>query len=119
MLGLAWSDVTFYVVGSSTADALRSMPKSSFTPSEEKVLGSHTGSGEALARFIVEHLADPTAEKLLYLKGDKNRETLPEILNEHNVNWDGVQAYETRGSSGFKGDLEALVKSQPHFGLMI
>jgi uroporphyrinogen-III synthase len=117
MLELAWSDVTFYVVGSATAESLKSMPNSPYTPSRDKVLGSHTGNGEALAKFIVEHLAEPTEKKLLYLKGDKNRETLPDILNEHNIKWDGVQVYETRGSSSFKNDLEALTGSQAPFGL--
>lgn len=94
------------------------MPQSHYTPSPTNIRGSESGNGEALARFIVNDL-DRSGEKrkrLLYLTGDKNRDTLPKILHEAGVELDNVQVYETRGSPTFEKDLIALLGDQNSLG---
>ncbi|KAI5983290.1 hypothetical protein EDD15DRAFT_2316713 [Pisolithus albus] len=44
---------------------------------------SEAGSAEKLARFILEDV--PESKKMLYLTGDKNRDTMPKILNQRGV----------------------------------
>lgn len=48
--------------------------------------------------------------KLLYLTGDKNRETLPEILREGGLELRSLKVYETRGSSRFEEELGEVVR---------
>ncbi|KAH9919039.1 tetrapyrrole biosynthesis uroporphyrinogen III synthase [Fomitopsis serialis] len=111
-----WSTVPFYVVGEATATALLSIRSivgkyPGYAPSEENVRGAgSTGTSEKLARFIVDELSsappDSARRRLLYLTGDKNRDTLPRVLEEGGVHAVPVQVYETHGSSTFGADLE-------------
>jgi uroporphyrinogen-III synthase len=61
----------------------------------------------------MDDLPDVEGKRLLYLTGDKNRDTLPKILAAARVNLQSLQVYETQGSSTLAKDLERLVKSTP------
>lgn len=69
-----------------------------------------------MARFIVDDLESPDEKRLLYLTGDKNRDTLPKILRQAGIELDDVQVYETRGSPAFENDLKALLGDETFFG---
>lgn len=80
------------------------------TPELPDIQGQHCGNAENLASFI-EDLLGQSAVKLLYLTGDKNRDTLTRKFENSNVKLVPLQVYETRTSSVFhtnlKGALEA------------
>ncbi|KAJ4481004.1 tetrapyrrole biosynthesis, uroporphyrinogen III synthase [Lentinula aciculospora] len=100
-----WLKVPFYVVGTATANSL-----SEISPQSDQIRGEHSGTAEQLARFILE---EPNCSKrLLYLIGDKNRETLTKILNEGQVDLLPLQVYETSGSSKFPVDLSEALKGR-------
>jgi uroporphyrinogen-III synthase len=108
-----WRALPFYVVGAATsrvieeADAAR--PE---LPVPSDVRGAaEAGTGEKLARFVLDDLAeDARGARLLYLTGDKNKETLPEILKDGGVILDTVQAYATQGAASFPEDLRRIVE---------
>jgi hypothetical protein len=108
--------IPFYVVGEATAKALAAIGAicgpGPCTPSDIRG-GSQTGTSERLAHFILNNLPEREGIKLLYLTGDKNRNTLPKILTERCVTLESLQVYETRSSSTFAKDLESVVKSTP------
>ncbi|KAI8992799.1 tetrapyrrole biosynthesis uroporphyrinogen III synthase [Trametes punicea] len=118
--GLDWSSIPFYAVGAATASALSAIgvayPTSPYAPRDIRG-GTESGTAEKLAHFILDDLArTPSAENrtLLYLTGDKNRDTLPKILGGGGVNLDSLQVYATQGSSKFEQDLkEALGEMAP------
>jgi uroporphyrinogen-III synthase len=99
-----WKDIPFYVVGKATA---ASLPRY-----VSNILGEDSGTGEALAKFIVQHRnGQPT--KLLYLKGDKNKDTVPRILKDAGIDLHTVQVYGTQGSSQFPMGLEKVLRQMP------
>ena len=113
----SWSTVPFYVVGKATASALSSLPHlfppvyHYLLPSPTMIRGQESGNAEQLANFIVQDVkANGQNPNLLYLTGDKNRETLPSILNNAGLNFDPVEVYGTTGSSSFKDDLQKVVE---------
>ena len=108
MVNTDWTHTPFYVVGNATAASL----------SEIREVAGHTllapvdirgaaesGTSEKLAHFILEDLPAARPTKLLYLTGDKNRDTMPSILREGGVELQFLQAYATQGSSTFAADL--------------
>ncbi len=112
-----WFTVPFYVVGKATASALSSLhdlfpaTHHHLLPSPAMIRGQESGNAEQLANFIVQDIqANGHESNLLYLKGDKNRETLPSILNAASLKFDPVQVYGTTGSSSFKDDLERVIE---------
>ncbi|KAF8519380.1 tetrapyrrole biosynthesis, uroporphyrinogen III synthase [Hysterangium stoloniferum] len=103
-----WSQTPFYVVGMSTARTLQRMTE--LYPekfSESLILGAtQSGKSESLARFILSDLPSRhTQGKLLYLTGDKNRDTLRQIMSENNIDVKDLMVYETAA----RGDLEEIV----------
>ncbi|KIJ34923.1 hypothetical protein M422DRAFT_181486 [Sphaerobolus stellatus SS14] len=93
-----WSQIPFYVVGEATARPLRQMTRSHPTKfSESLILGAaQTGKAESLAQFILDDLpARRRGKKLLYLTGDKNRDTFHRILTENGVNIQSLMVYGT------------------------
>jgi len=111
-----WSSVPFYVVGDATAKALADVSElygpGPSTPRDIRG-GSQTGTSERLGHFILDDLPAKEGTKLLYLTGDKNRDTLPNILADAHVILESIQVYGTKGSSTFAKDLENVVKSIP------
>ena len=103
-----WRAMRFYVVGPATAAALLArLPN----PPED-VRGTESGTAEQLARYIVH---DATREeRLLYLTGDKNRETLPRIVQEGLG--EGVlrelRVYATRGVRDFESSLTRALQGE-------
>ncbi|KAI0655687.1 tetrapyrrole biosynthesis uroporphyrinogen III synthase [Cubamyces menziesii] len=111
----SWSTVPFYVVGAATASALSTIrtafPTSPYAPHNIRG-GAESGTAEKLAKFILTDLpeAPPSASRtLLYLTGDKNRDTLPKILGEGGLKLESLQVYATQGSSTFEEDLKAAL----------
>ncbi|TFK37545.1 tetrapyrrole biosynthesis, uroporphyrinogen III synthase [Crucibulum laeve] len=108
----AWSSVPFYVVGQGTGSALSELAESyasiGFKPTN--IRGEDAGTGERLARFIVEDYSTRD-NKLFYLTGDKNRDTIPKILKEGGVDFQSLQVYNTQGSSHFESNLENAIAS--------
>ncbi|OBZ74927.1 Uroporphyrinogen-III synthase [Grifola frondosa] len=76
--------------------------------------GSESGTSERLAQFILRDLrATSGSKKLLYLTGDKNRDTLPNILKAGGLELQPLQVYETQGSSTFAQDLKIAIDEIP------
>ncbi|KZT65088.1 tetrapyrrole biosynthesis, uroporphyrinogen III synthase [Daedalea quercina L-15889] len=118
--GTHWSTVPFYVVGEATEKVLLSIRDivgkyPEYAPSQANIHGAaSTGTSEKLARLIVDDLSDAPPEdvcrRLLYLTGDKNRDTLPRILAEGGVRVEPLQVYETHGSDTFDADLAEAIR---------
>ncbi|KAF9502103.1 tetrapyrrole biosynthesis, uroporphyrinogen III synthase [Pleurotus eryngii] len=107
-----WCALPFYVVGKSTASALREIDGA-----PKDIRGEDSGNAEQLARYILND-ARRMSGKLLYLTGDKNRDTLPSILASNNLILHQLQVYETRGSARFASDLaDVLSKGTDDTGL--
>ncbi|KAF5353240.1 hypothetical protein D9756_007891 [Leucocoprinus leucothites] len=101
---VAWTKVPFYVVGKGTAAALeefRELCLESGVNSTLDIRGQETGTGEQLAHFILEDIrGDRDSNNLLYLTGDKNRDTVSKILSSEeakasNITLHTLQVYET------------------------
>lgn len=108
--------VPFFVVGHPTCTALHRAP---CAPRPEQVLGADEGgTGERLAEYIVryfaagEHSDAPRRgrkPRLLYLTGDKNRDTLPRILSAGGIDLEPLQVYSTCRCPEFEARLEAVL----------
>jgi uroporphyrinogen-III synthase len=111
-----WSALPFYAVGNATAKSLRSMRDffgdTVLVPKDVRG-GSESGRGDRLARFILDNLPRTGSKKLLYLTGDKNKDTIPRILIDGGLELDSLKVYETHGSPNFLKDLGTVVNSPP------
>ena len=109
-----WSTVPFYVVGQATASALKGLENlyAGIGFCRLDIRGASSGTAEQLAHFI---LNDPTSRsgQLLYLTGDKNRDTLPNILSGGGIELHPLRVYETQGSSTFEQELLVALESFP------
>lgn len=79
-----WEDAPAFVVGPKTADRFRDLGFD--------VRGEETGSAEALVSVIADQRPE---EPLLFLAGDRRRDTLPEGLVAANVSFEEEVVYET------------------------
>ena len=87
----SWCSIPFFVVGPATASALAPL-----LPSPPPAFfGSSTGTAALLAATIASHFPTPPPLPLLYLTGDKNRDTLPSALERAGLATHRVQVYET------------------------
>ncbi|KAJ7608129.1 tetrapyrrole biosynthesis, uroporphyrinogen III synthase [Mycena polygramma] len=94
-----WSSTPFYVVGKSTASSLKAIrdahPHSRLVPTD--IRGESSGTSEQLANFIIADLDSLPPESkqkpFLYLTGDKNRDTLPDILHNGNIEHGPLQIW--------------------------
>lgn len=85
-------------MGDATARPLRKMATSHPTKfSESLILGAKQGGkAESLAQFVLDDLSSrQQGSKLLYLTGDKNRDTFLRIMTEHNIHVQSMMVYET------------------------
>jgi len=106
-----WTTIPFYVVGTTTGNVLRKMPTSPFTPSSQNILGEGSGTGEALAKLIIEDQGKRIPKfPLLYLTGDKNRDTLPKLVKAAGLDLEPLQVYGTRGSQNFSMGVKELLQ---------
>ncbi|PSR78948.1 hypothetical protein PHLCEN_2v7252 [Hermanssonia centrifuga] len=110
-----WSQIPFYVVGAATATALADIRKvagSSRLAPQNIRGGSESGTSEKLAHFILQDFPSTNGpQRLLYLTGDKNRDTLPSFLNGGGIDLQSLKVYETQGSSTFASDLQTILSS--------
>ncbi|KAL2127891.1 hypothetical protein VTI74DRAFT_10020 [Chaetomium olivicolor] len=99
-------DVPVYSVGPATTRALKAVPQ---TPPLQ-VFGEHTGIGEKLAPFILEHYGGWYRDRepkppLLFLVGEKRRDIIPKVLTEAGWRVDEVVVYGTGELKSFKDDF--------------
>ena len=73
------------------------------------VRGPSSGNASTLASFILDEPDQPW--RLLYLTGDKNRDTLTNILHEGGISAEPIQTYKTEGSLSFAEDLSAAIQT--------
>ncbi|KAI0299029.1 tetrapyrrole biosynthesis, uroporphyrinogen III synthase [Multifurca ochricompacta] len=102
-----WRNIRFYAVGPATASQLAQLPN----PPQD-VRGTESGTAERLADFIVK---DANREdNLLYLTGDKNRETLSRVvregLGEHIMK--ELRVYGTCGVRNFEDTLAHAIQGE-------
>ncbi|KAF6749535.1 tetrapyrrole biosynthesis, uroporphyrinogen III synthase [Ephemerocybe angulata] len=106
-----WSTIPFYVVGEATASAVRDIQQrfQSHGFSTIHILGEASGTGEQLGRFITTHCKLGEHGKLLYLTGNKNRDTVASILSENYIPFQALRVYETQQRPDFESLLEAAI----------
>lgn len=73
-------------MGPATTRALKAIPQ---TPPLQ-IFGEHTGNGDALARFILDHYGEwykdcPTKPPLLFLVGEQRRDIIPKTLMDETL----------------------------------
>ncbi|KAK3989663.1 tetrapyrrole biosynthesis, uroporphyrinogen III synthase [Cladorrhinum sp. PSN332] len=99
-------DIPVYSVGPATTRCLKAVPQ---TPSLQ-VFGEHTGNGETLAPFILEHYSEWYKDRevkppLLFLVGDKRRDIIPKVLKGAGWQLDETVIYGTGEMKSFKQDF--------------
>ncbi|PKS07083.1 hypothetical protein jhhlp_005680 [Lomentospora prolificans] len=109
--------VPVYSVGPATTRALRAVPQEP----PLQVFGDHTGNGETLAPFILDHYREwykgrSTLPPLLFLVGEQRRDVIPRKLMDENLPSDRrievreVEMYETREMESFPVDLRNVLR---------
>ncbi|KAH0834148.1 beta-glucan synthesis-associated protein-domain-containing protein [Lanmaoa asiatica] len=112
-----WRTVPFYVVGDATAAAASEIrtafpSMAHLAPGENRVCGgADAGTAERLAACILREGCQ--GQRMLYLTGDKNRDTLPGMLSTGEVALETLEVYHTKGSSTFRDDLGAALERAP------
>lgn len=108
-----WCEVPFYVVGQATASALITVFGAyvHLGLTSVDVRGQMSGNATTLASFILEDPDKPS--RLLYLTGDKNRDTLTRVLQEGGISLEPLQTYKTEGSPSFAEDLSTVIQTSP------
>jgi uroporphyrinogen-III synthase len=106
-----WCDIPFYVVGQATASALTDVFGAyvHLGLTSVDVRGQSSGNATALASFILEDPDKPSM--LLYLTGDKNRDTLSHVLQGGGISLESLQAYRTEGSPSFAKNLSTTIQT--------
>lgn len=125
-----WPRTPVFAVGPATAEALRAAAKQIIQPIRPALVmgGGATGTGEALASYIIRHFngpqgaapgdaldVDPNEPPLLYLTGDKNAPTIPEMLQAASppISVEALMVYETSLHPQFSSACSALSRSLP------
>ncbi len=60
------------------------------------VRGQDSGNAADLANYILTDLRDEPCSQLLYLTGDKNRDTMAQVLANSNIKLEPLQVYQTQ-----------------------
>ncbi|KAJ0165568.1 Uroporphyrinogen-III synthase [Colletotrichum tanaceti] len=111
-------DVPVYSVGPATTRALKSV-------SQEpplQIFGEHTGNGDALAKFVLEHYGQwyrgqPKKPPVLFLVGEQRRDIIPKTLMDVNlpsdrrVQVDEVVVYGTGEMASFPHDFAKALEA--------
>jgi uroporphyrinogen-III synthase len=106
-------DIPVYSVGPATTRALRAIPQSP----PLCIFGEHTGNGDALAHFILEHYGQWYRHRLvkpplLFLVGEQRRDVIPKTLMDNALPTDArlevteTVVYGTGVIASFPSDLE-------------
>jgi uroporphyrinogen-III synthase len=106
--------VPFYVVGQATASVLKELENlyAGIGFCRLDIRGESSGTAEQLAHFILNDSISGSGQ-MLYLTGDKNRDTLPNILSGTGIELHPLRVYETQGSSTFEQELLIALESFP------
>lgn len=125
-----WNRVPFFAVGPATSSALRNVPLAPWLRPRLVMGGEATGTGDALARYVIRHFSTPSfvghdhtnlsdkAPPILYLVGDKNASTVPDMLSQASpptgpIPFEELQVYETAPCPHFAEGCEVLQKTLP------
>ncbi|KAF3763758.1 tetrapyrrole biosynthesis, uroporphyrinogen III synthase [Cryphonectria parasitica EP155] len=107
-------EVPVYSVGPATTRALKAVPSDPAL----QVFGEHTGNGDNLARFILDHYDDWYSDRpeenpaLLFLVGEQRRDIIPKTLmnpelpEEKRIRVDEVVVYGTGVMESFADDFK-------------
>jgi uroporphyrinogen-III synthase len=107
-----WDDVPIYVVGEKTASSLRNV-FARYTGIHPDIRGQESGSAASLATFILSDVHGRFGTNLLYLTGDKNRDTLSSMLSGENIKLEPLQVYRTQESPSFDSRLSSVLELAP------
>ena len=107
-----WSKIPFYVVGQGTATALHNAFGLFTSKVDVDIRGQSSGNAVTLAPFMLSDIKERPA-KLLYLTGDKNRDTLTNLLAAGGITLEPLQVYETVGSPRFEEQLMRILDDTP------
>lgn len=114
---LVWphlQEIPVYSVGPATTRALKAVPQDP----PLQVFGEHTGNGDSLAHFILDHYAqwyqDRTEEKpaLLFMVGEQRRDIIPKTLmddklpSDRRIEVNEVVVYGTGVMESFADDFQ-------------
>lgn len=116
---MAWphlQDIPIYSVGPATTRCLKAI--SQVPPLQ--IFGEHTGNGDSLARFILEHYSHWYADKpekppLLFLVGEQRRDIIPKTLmneslpEEERIPVDELVVYGTGVMESFKDYFDQVL----------
>nr|XP_036579660.1 uroporphyrinogen-III synthase [Colletotrichum truncatum]KAF6787269.1 uroporphyrinogen-III synthase [Colletotrichum truncatum] len=111
-------DVPVYSVGPATTRALKAVSQDP----PLQIFGEHTGNGDALAKFILEHYSQwyhdrPIKPPILFLVGEQRRDIVPKTLmdtnlaNDRRIQVDEVVVYGTGVMQSFPQDFEDILKA--------
>lgn len=106
-----WCGLRFYTVGEATATSLRIAMSS--CSDELDIRGQQCGNAENLSSFILQDLGVSSSARLLYLTGDKNRDTITRKLADTGIHLIPLQVYATKTSTTFDVQLKAALFSAP------
>ncbi|KAK0669746.1 tetrapyrrole biosynthesis, uroporphyrinogen III synthase [Cercophora samala] len=105
-------DIPVYSVGPATTRALKAVPQ---VPALQ-VFGEHTGNGETLAPYILDHYREwykdrESVPPLLFLVGDKRRDIIPKVLTGAGWQLDEVVIYGTGEMKSFRDDFSQRLQT--------
>ncbi|CAG8457501.1 15844_t:CDS:2 [Funneliformis mosseae] len=97
-----WKALPYFVVGRSTAKAVKEMFKIDPLGADE------SGNSESLADYIIKYFNSTRGKELLFLVGDKRREELPNKLSKSGILLKELRIYETKPNSSFSTELDKI-----------
>ncbi|KAK4701395.1 uroporphyrinogen-III synthase, partial [Phenoliferia sp. Uapishka_3] len=103
----SWVSIPWFPIGVASQTAIQ---KQLFDP-PPLCVGAGSGTANNLAEAIKDHFPTPPDLPILYLVGDKNRDTIPTVLQEAGIQLDRVQVYETRVVDDFGKNLDGILKA--------
>ena len=112
-------DIPIYSVGPATTRALEAV--SQHLPGPLQVFGSHTGNGDALANFILDHYNTwysnrAVTPRLLFLVGEQRRDIIPKTLmndsldEKKRISVDEEVVYGTGVMETFPSDFDDILE---------
>lgn len=107
-------DVPIYVVGAKTAFSFRAaVALDNDDPSSIDIRGQDSGNAAELGKFILEDVRGLSSVKMLYLMGDRNRDTVVRVLGEGGVGLETLRVYETQACPEFERRLGVVLEAAP------